>query len=62
LLKTLEQEARSQGLDRVFVLTTQTAHWFVEQGFVEADQGALPSAKQSLYNLQRNSKVFVKTL
>jgi amino-acid N-acetyltransferase len=49
-------------LDRVFVLTTQTAHWFVEQGFVEADQGALPSAKQSLYNLQRNSKVFVKTL
>ncbi len=62
LLKTLEQEARSQGLDRVFVLTTQTAHWFVEQGFVEADQDALPGAKQSLYNLQRNSKVFVKTL
>ena len=62
LLKTLEQEARSQGLDRVFVLTTQTAHWFVEQGFVQADQDALPGAKQSLYNLQRNSKVFVKSL
>ncbi len=62
LLKTLEQEARSQGLDRVFVLTTQTAHWFIEQGFVEAAQDALPGAKQSLYNLQRNSKVFVKSL
>jgi amino-acid N-acetyltransferase len=62
LLNTLEQEARSQGLDRVFVLTTQTAHWFIEQGFVEAAQDALPGAKQSLYNLQRNSKVFVKSL
>ena len=62
LLHTLEQEARGQGLDRVFVLTTQTAHWFIEQGFVEADQDKLPSAKQSLYNLQRNSKVFVKNL
>jgi amino-acid N-acetyltransferase len=62
LLHTLEQEARGQGLDRVFVLTTQTAHWFIEQGFVEADQDKLPGAKQSLYNLQRNSKVFVKNL
>jgi amino-acid N-acetyltransferase len=62
LLHTLEQEARGQGLDRVFVLTTQTAHWFIEQGFVEADQNKLPGAKQSLYNLQRNSKVFVKNL
>lgn len=62
LLKTLEQEARKLGLERVFVLTTQTAHWFIEQGFVEADQDALPSAKQFLYNLQRNSKVFVKNL
>jgi len=42
LLQTIEQEARRQGLDRVFVLTTQTAHWFIEQGFVEASQDALP--------------------
>ena len=27
LLEILEQEARRQGLSRVFVLTTQTAHW-----------------------------------
>ena len=62
LLKALEQEARKLGLERVFVLTTQTAHWFIEQGFVEANQDRLPGAKQSLYNLQRNSKVFVKNL
>ena len=62
LLKELEREARRQGLDRVFVLTTQTAHWFIEQGFVESSRDALPGRKQSLYNLQRNSKVFFKTL
>lgn len=62
LLRELEQEARKQGLDRVFVLTTQTAHWFIEQGFVERDRDALPAQKQNLYNLQRSSKVFFKTL
>ncbi|MDB4542689.1 amino-acid N-acetyltransferase [bacterium] len=62
LLQALELEARRQGLDRVFVLTTQTAHWFLEQGFVESSRDALPGHKQSLYNLQRNSKVFFKRL
>ncbi len=62
LLEELENEARRQGLDRVFVLTTQTAHWFIEQGFVEGSRDALPERKQALYNLQRNSKVFFKTL
>jgi len=62
LLKTLEQEARRQGLQRVFVLTTQTAHWFLEQGFVEASRDELPGKKKQLYNLQRNSKVFFKAV
>ena len=62
LLKALEQEARRQGLDRVFVLTTQTAHWFIEQGFVETSRDELPGKKKSLYNLQRSSKVFFKSV
>jgi amino-acid N-acetyltransferase len=62
LLRTLEQEARRQNLERVFVLTTQTAHWFIEQGFIETTRDELPSQKKLLYNLQRNSKVFFKTL
>ena len=62
LLQDLEDEARRQQLQRVFVLTTQTAHWFAEQGFEEASMAELPSQKQSLYNLQRNSKVFFKHL
>ncbi|MEM1111979.1 MAG: amino-acid N-acetyltransferase [Pseudomonadota bacterium] len=62
LLSELEREARRLGLARVFVLTTQTAHWFQEQGFKEKSLADLPTAKQSLYNLQRNSKVFFKEL
>lgn len=62
LLQEIEREARSLGLDRVFVLTTQTAHWFLEQGFEERSRDALPAQKQALYNLQRNSKVFFKSL
>jgi amino-acid N-acetyltransferase len=62
LLRELEQEAIHQGLDRVFVLTTQTTHWFIEQGFVECSRDELPDQKQSMYNLQRNSKVLFKSL
>ncbi|WP_372864845.1 amino-acid N-acetyltransferase [Spongiibacter sp.] len=62
LLAQLEQEARQQGLQQVFVLTTQTAHWFQEQGYVQCPFTALPEAKQKLYNFQRNSKAFIKAL
>ncbi|MEH6589294.1 MAG: amino-acid N-acetyltransferase [Halioglobus sp.] len=62
LLRELEQEALHLGLERVFVLTTQTTHWFIEQGFVESSRDQLPTGKQSLYNLQRNSKVLFKDL
>jgi amino-acid N-acetyltransferase len=62
LLSQLIDEAKAQGLERVFVLTTQTSHWFQEQGFSRESLEALPLAKQALYNLQRNSKVFIKAL
>lgn len=62
LLKRLERRARQQRLERLFVLTTRTAHWFRERGFVEADPEALPRQKREMYNYQRRSKVFVKTL
>jgi amino-acid N-acetyltransferase len=62
LLTSLEANARQLGLKRLFVLTTQTAHWFIERGFDEAAVDELPIAKKNLYNLQRNSKVFTKRL
>lgn len=62
LLKRMEALARESGCSQLFVLTTQTAHWFVERGFVEASPEALPKRKQDLYNYQRRSKVFVRHL
>ncbi|OQW93624.1 MAG: amino-acid N-acetyltransferase [Beggiatoa sp. IS2] len=62
LLAFLEREARQQGIHRIFVLTTRTAHWFQERGFIPADLAALPSARQTFYNYQRRSKVFVKAI
>ena len=62
LLRHIEQRARAMGLDRLFVLTTQTTHWFQRQGFVPASVDALPSAKQGMYNYQRRSKVLIKAL
>jgi amino-acid N-acetyltransferase len=62
LLSHIESVARRQGLRRLFVLTTQTAHWFRERGFEPARLADLPMAKQALYNYRRNSKVFVKRL
>lgn len=62
VLDAIENKARKLGIKELFVLTTQTAHWFLEQGFVAASLDRLPEEKQSLYNLQRNSKVFIKPL
>lgn len=62
LLKAIEAKARSQGSKKLFVLTTRTAHWFVERGFLSADVSQLPKVKQGLYNYQRRSKVFMKPL
>ena len=62
LLEHMEAIARTRGFTRLFVLTTQTAHWFQERGFVPAPLETLPTEKQALYNLRRNSQVFIKVL
>ncbi|MDN5935901.1 MAG: amino-acid N-acetyltransferase [Nitrosospira sp.] len=62
LLKHIEAKARSQGSQKLFVLTTRTAHWFVERGFLETGVEELPKTKRGLYNYRRRSKVFVKKI
>jgi amino-acid N-acetyltransferase len=62
LLERIENIARQRGIQRLFVLTTQTAHWFRERGFEPSGLGDLPMERQSLYNYRRNSKVFIKVL
>ena len=62
LLDLAQRQARAAGADKLFVLTTQAAHWFRERGFVEADHSILPVERQDLYNLQRRSRVLVRPL
>lgn len=62
LLQQMEDHARKNGIHKLFLLTTQTAHWFIEQGFAEGKIEDLPIGKQELYNYQRKSKIFVKSL
>ncbi|MCU1718068.1 amino-acid N-acetyltransferase [Pseudomonas sp. 5P_3.1_Bac2] len=62
LLERIETRARAMGLKTLFVLTTRTAHWFRERGFEPSSVERLPAARASLYNFQRNSQVFEKSL
>jgi amino-acid N-acetyltransferase len=62
LLRAVQAEARQLGATRLFVLTTQTTHWFRERGFVETELSNLPVERQALVNLQRRSKVLIKAL
>jgi amino-acid N-acetyltransferase len=62
ILNYMAELAKAQKLKKLFVLTTRTAHWFVERGFVESDVTALPAQKKSLYNYQRKSKVFMRKI
>lgn len=62
LLQQIELQARKKHIRQLFLLTTQTAHWFIEQGFTQGKLDDLPMQKQQLYNYQRNSKIFIKLL
>lgn len=62
ILESIEKQARAAGINQLFVLTTHTAHWFLERGFAPTQVEQLPTARQALYNWQRNSQVFCKAL
>lgn len=62
LLRYMESRARKVGLKKLFVLTARTSHWFIERGFKEDKVDSLPREKRELYNWQRRSKVFSKSL
>jgi amino-acid N-acetyltransferase len=62
LLETVYRKARQLNLKKLFVLSTQTMHWFIERGFLPSDINALPEALKKLYNPQRNSKILYKDI
>jgi len=62
LLNNFEKQCTIKGIKRLFILTTQTAHWFQERGFVEDELKNIPVERKEFYNNQRNSKVFCKLI
>jgi amino-acid N-acetyltransferase len=62
LYSILEENARLANVNKIFVLTTHTSHWFLELGFEEAQFEDLPIEKKNLYNYKRNSKILIKKI
>ncbi|MEM9860955.1 MAG: amino-acid N-acetyltransferase [Myxococcota bacterium] len=60
LVSAIVEQAKAKGLSRLFVLTTQSAHWFVEQGFAPAKPSSLPKGRS--YDRRRKSKVLERQL
>jgi amino-acid N-acetyltransferase len=54
------QKTKQLKLKKLFVLSTQTAHWFIERGFQAANIASLPEPLKVRYNPERNSKVLCK--
>ncbi|PHM48640.1 amino-acid N-acetyltransferase [Xenorhabdus miraniensis] len=62
LLNSIINQAKQTGLEKIFVLTTRSIHWFQERGFEPAGIETLPVEKQALYNYQRCSKILMLNL
>jgi len=62
LYELIETLAKKKEIETLFLLTTQTVHWFIEKGFSEAKLEDLPVEKLTLYNYQRNAKILIKSL
>jgi amino-acid N-acetyltransferase len=62
MLEYAYHRASGLGLEKLFVLSTQTMHWFIERGFLPSDINSLPGPLKTLYNPQRNSKILCKNI
>ena len=62
LVEYIVARARELGLEKLFVLTTRSAHFFQERGFVPATVRALPPRRRANYDKSRRSRVLVRTL
>jgi amino-acid N-acetyltransferase len=62
LLKHIFNKARELQLTRLYVLSTQTMHWFIERGFKQTDLAQLPASLNRPCHRERNSKILYKNL
>ena len=62
LIQHIQQQCIKENITQLFILTTHTAHWFIEKGFIEGDLKQIPIQRRDMYNAQRNSKIYIKNL
>ncbi len=62
LLEHLISLAKKQHLRKLFVLSTQTMHWFIERGFKATDIDTLPEQRKEFYNYKRNAQVLCRKI
>ncbi|KAJ6808996.1 putative amino-acid acetyltransferase NAGS2, chloroplastic [Iris pallida] len=62
LLDYIEKKASFLGLEKLFLLTTRAADWFVRRGFSECPFEAIPEERRKRINLSRGSKYYMKKL
>jgi len=53
------QEAKKRAATSLFILTTRSEHWFIEQGFNQVSIDKLPEQRQASYDHSRNSKAML---
>lgn len=66
LLDYVEQSARMRGIQRLVLLTTRTADWFMQRDFKSAgiahDSSMLPESRRAVIDPARNSQLFCKAI
>lgn len=62
LLQHIQQQCLQKDINQLFILTTHTAHWFIEKGFTEGALDQIPIQRRDMYNAQRNSKIYIKSM
>ena len=62
LFDYLLSHAKQQQINKLWVLSTQTSHWFLERGFHISDKQSLPASLKFHYNSGRNSKILYKDI
>ncbi|BBN08630.1 amino-acid N-acetyltransferase [Marchantia polymorpha subsp. ruderalis] len=62
LLEYIEKKAIDMNLNRLFLLTTRTADWFVHRGFSECTVESLPEERRKKINFARGAKYYIKHL
>ena len=58
LMDNLIEQAMEGEAASIFIMTTQTADWFEQLGFVEDDINTLPPERRAIWSRDRNSKVY----